>query len=53
MNTKIKELTLTAVMMALVFVVTRFIQIPIPLGYFNIGNTVILLATVSFYFSAH
>lgn len=43
MNTKIKELTLTAVMMALVFVVTRFIQIPIPLGYFNVGNSVILL----------
>lgn len=33
----------TAMMMAIVFVVTRFIQIPIPLGYFNIGNCVILL----------
>lgn len=30
-------------MLALVFVVTRFIQIPIPLGYFNVGNSVILL----------
>lgn len=35
--------TQTAMMMAAVFVVTRFIQIPIPLGYFNIGNSVILL----------
>lgn len=43
MNKKTNELTLAAVMMALVFVVTRFIQIPIPLGYFNIGNCVILL----------
>ena len=32
-----------AVITAAVFIVTRFIQIPIPLGYFNIGNTVILL----------
>lgn len=32
--------------MALTFVVTRFIQIPIPLGYFNVGNSVILLGCV-------
>lgn len=43
MNNKIKQLSTAAVMMALVFVVTKFIQIPIPLGYFNVGNTVILL----------
>lgn len=43
MNEKTKQLCLSAVMMAMVFVVTRFIQIPIPLGYFNIGNSVILL----------
>jgi uncharacterized membrane protein len=41
---KTQELCITAVITAMVFVVTRFIQIPIPLGYFNIGNTVILLA---------
>lgn len=41
-----KNLTLTALFMALTFVVTRFIQIPIPLGYFNIGNVIILLACV-------
>ncbi len=40
----VKRLTQTALMMALVFVVTRFIQIPIPLGYLNIGNSVILLS---------
>jgi uncharacterized membrane protein len=33
---------------ALVFVVTRFIQIPIPLGYFNIGNCVILTGCLFF-----
>lgn len=47
MNTKSREnildITITGVMMALVFVVTRFIQIPIPFGYFNVGNSVILL----------
>lgn len=39
-----KNLCITAVFMALTFVITRFIQIPIPLGYFNIGNTIILMA---------
>lgn len=43
MNNKTKQLCICAVMMAMVFVVTRFIQIPIPLGYFNVGNSVILL----------
>ena len=43
MNTKTMQICQTAIMMAAVFVVTRFIQIPIPLGYFNIGNCVILL----------
>jgi len=37
-----KNICYAAVALASVFVVTRFIQIPIPLGYFNIGNTVIL-----------
>ena len=39
-----KNLCFTAIIMALVFVVTRFIQIPIPLGYFNVGNCVIMLS---------
>ena len=43
MKTKMEKLSMSAVMMATVFVVTRFIQIPIPLGYFNVGNCVILL----------
>lgn len=38
----IKKLSLCAVFTAVVCLVTRFIQIPIPLGYFNIGNCVIL-----------
>ena len=44
MNNKTLNLCLSAVFMALTFVVTRFIQIPIPLGYFNVGNSVILLS---------
>ena len=42
-NTSTKHLTAAAVLTALVFAVTRFIQIPIPLGYFNVGNAIILL----------
>ena len=41
---KIKRICVAAVFTALVFIITRFIQIPIPLGYFNIGNSIILLA---------
>lgn len=39
---KVKFICLTAVFAALVCIVTLFIQIPIPLGYFNIGNCIIL-----------
>ncbi len=38
-----KQLTITAVLAALTYVITSFIQIPIPLGYFNVGNSIILL----------
>ena len=40
---KTKDICTAAVAVALIFAVTRFIQIPIPLGYFNVGNTIILL----------
>ncbi|MBQ3782742.1 MAG: ECF transporter S component [Lachnospiraceae bacterium] len=39
-----RQLCLTAILIAFTFVVTRFLQIPIPLGYFNIGNSVILIS---------
>ena len=39
---KTKYICFTAVFSALVCVVTLFIQVPIPLGYFNIGNSLIL-----------
>lgn len=42
----VKKLTQCALLTALTFVVTRFIQVPIPLGYFNIGNCIILLGCV-------
>lgn len=41
---KTKAICTAAVATALIFAVTRFIQIPIPLGYFNVGNTIILLS---------
>lgn len=43
MKVSAKNLCLTALFTALIFVITRFVQIPIPLGYFNIGNVVIML----------
>ncbi len=43
MKTNTKNICLTAVFSALVCIVTIFIQIPIPLGYFNIGNALILI----------
>lgn len=44
MNTKTqtRNLCLSGVFAALVFAITRFIQIPIPFGYFNVGNSFIL-----------
>lgn len=46
MNFSLKQVCYTAVLTAVTFVVTRFIQIPIPLGYFNVGNCIILLSCV-------
>lgn len=40
------NLCMTGIFTAFVFVVTRFIQIPIPLGYFNVGNCIILISTL-------
>ncbi|MCR5468514.1 MAG: ECF transporter S component [Lachnospiraceae bacterium] len=43
---KTRQLTLASLFTALVFLVTRFLQVPIPLGYFNVGNSIILLACI-------
>lgn len=40
--TDTKLLTKTAALTALIFVATRFIQIPIPLGYFTFANAIIM-----------
>ncbi|MCQ2422658.1 MAG: ECF transporter S component [Lachnospiraceae bacterium] len=48
MNSKVKSLSIGALMMAAVFVVTTYIQVPIPLGYFNVGNSVIILFCLFF-----
>lgn len=45
-KTTTRDICLTGMFMALIFAVTRFIQIPIPLGYFNCGNAVILCACI-------
>ena len=44
MNTKL--LCRAGVLAAVTFAVTRFLQVPIPLGYFNVGNTAILLSSL-------
>lgn len=41
-----KQLTASAIFAALIFVITRVVQIPIPLGYLNIGNSFILACCV-------
>lgn len=46
MKMTVKQMCMTAVFIALTFVITRFIQVPIPLGYFNVGNSIILLSCV-------
>ena len=38
-----RYLTIAAIFAALICVVTAFIRIPCPIGYFNIGNSVILI----------
>lgn len=43
MNKQVKYICFSSLFAALIFVVTRFIQIPIPLGYLNFGNCIILL----------
>lgn len=42
-DNKTRNICISALFMALTFTITRFIQIPIPLGYFNLGNSVIAL----------
>lgn len=39
---KINSICITAVFTALVFVATAFVQIPIPLGYANLGDCIII-----------
>ncbi len=43
---KTKVMCAAALLTALIFLITRIIQIPIPLGYINIGNAVIMLSCI-------
>ncbi len=43
-NLTTKKLVLTALLMALTFVATMFIRIPLPLGYVNLGDVFVLLS---------
>lgn len=45
-NNKTFKICITAVFIALVYIATAFIQIPIPLGYAHLGNSIILLASL-------
>lgn len=44
MNKQVKNICFSSLFAAIIFAVTRFIQIPIPLGYLNFGNCIILLS---------
>lgn len=45
-SNKVKSIILDGLMIALVLLVTMFTKIPGPLGYFNIGDTAIIIAAV-------
>lgn len=47
-DNKTFKICITAVFIALVYISTAFIQIPIPLGYAHPGNSIILLASLLF-----
>ena len=47
-NVSTRELTLTAVMSALVFIATFVPKIPIPLGYAHLGDAAIFIVAVMF-----
>ena len=45
MRTKTQKITFTALLAAIIFVATRFIQVPMPaVGYVNLGDAFIILA---------
>lgn len=47
-NNKVMKICVTGVFIALTYIMTAFIQIPIPLGYANLGDSIILLACFMF-----
>ena len=45
MKTKTQKITMSALIAAIIFVVTRFIQVPMPaVGYVNLGDAFVILA---------
>ncbi len=42
-KTSIRYLCIAGIFAAAIFTVTTFIRIPVPMGYFNVGNSVILI----------
>lgn len=47
-NNNTFKICITAIFIALVYIATALIQIPIPLGYANLGDSIILLASFLF-----
>lgn len=47
-NISIQEFCMTAVLMAMTCIATMFIQIPIPLGYAHLGDSVVLISAYFF-----
>jgi len=47
-NTNLKKLTLTALLIAIAYIATSFIKIPIPFGYVNLGFSILLLSVFFF-----
>ena len=46
MKKDVRKLTLVSLFTAIIFIVTRFVQIPIPLGYATISNAIIVFCCI-------
>lgn len=46
MQERLKKLTLTAMFTAMIFVLTRFVQIPVAMGYVHLGDALIYVCAV-------
>ena len=47
-HTNIKKMTITALLIAIAYIATSFIKVPIPFGYVNLGFSILLISVFFF-----